>query len=87
MQAFKVRLFELPRVQAATLPVVSPKELPGFAVDADDIDSARNACRKRLTEWGYEIRTVSCLAGASEAQLAATVYEKTKKDASIARSA
>lgn len=76
MRAFKVRLFEIPSlVLAPTAPMPSPKEVPGFAVDAEDIDRARTVCRLRLEERGRAVRTVSCLAG-GEAELAAVVYEK-----------
>lgn len=77
MRAFKVRLFELSRGAplAPSAPTAMPREVSGFAVDAEDIDEARRACAFRLCEWGYEVRSVSCLAR-GDAALAAVVYER-----------
>ncbi len=73
MRTFKVRLFELP----PATPTASPKEVPGFAVDAEDIDGARIACAERLHAWHYDVRAISCLAG-GESALAAVVYERSE---------
>lgn len=76
MQAFKVRLYTLPvATKLPNAPTPAPKERPGFAVDAEDIDGARHAAALRLAELGHTVRAISCLAG-NEAQLAAVVYER-----------
>lgn len=73
MRPFKVRLFELPRTPGPGGLPPPPKEVPGFAVDAADIDGALAACRQRLTFDGREVRSLSCLAG-TEADISAIVY-------------
>ncbi len=74
--SFKVRLFQLtPEAKPPTTPAPPPKEIEGFAVDANDIDGARERVYVRLENWGHKVRAVSCLADKS-ADLAAIVYPK-----------
>lgn len=70
MTSYQVRLFEIARSPGPS--AAAPREIPGFAVDADDIDGARVRCRRRLEEdFAREVRSISCAVGGG---LAAVVF-------------
>lgn len=51
MPTYKVRLFEVPPSDGVTLS--KPEEVPGFAVDGDNVDRAKERVAEQLRAHGY----------------------------------